>query len=69
LDKACLKIKSSCQYFKNIDKYHNDLGWDLTDIEDLAKVSKQKCICPFYTMRKRVEKADIIFMPYNYLIG
>jgi regulator of telomere elongation helicase 1 len=38
------------------------------DIEDLHKVAKDNCFCPFFTLKDRVAGADIIFMPYNYLI-
>ena len=38
------------------------------DIEELHVQAKQKCFCPYYTMKDRAPGADIIFMPYNYLI-
>ena len=38
------------------------------DIEDLnAFGNKHKC-CPYYTARQLKETADILFMPYNYLL-
>ena len=38
------------------------------DIEELHKVSKAKIFCPYYAMKERITGADIIFMPYNYLV-
>ena len=37
------------------------------DIEDIHKLGKQKCFCPYYLNRMRAEVADIILMPYNYV--
>ena len=38
------------------------------DIEELHQLAKKECICPYYGMKDRVGGADIIFMPYNYLV-
>ncbi|UJR25139.1 hypothetical protein I4U23_006498 [Adineta vaga] len=38
------------------------------DIEDLVKEGIQKKFCPYFAARELKEKADIIFMPYNYLL-
>ncbi|CAF1166635.1 unnamed protein product [Adineta ricciae] len=38
------------------------------DIEDLVKEGTQKKFCPYFAARELKEKADIIFMPYNYLL-
>lgn len=44
------------------------LPWDPMDIEELHNIAKVKLLCPYYGNRDRVTGADIIFMPYNYLI-
>ncbi|KAH3763704.1 regulator of telomere elongation helicase 1 [Pelomyxa schiedti] len=38
------------------------------DIEDLEKVGRENNICPYYLSRETIQKADVLFMPYNYLI-
>ena len=38
------------------------------DIEELHQLAHKECICPYYGMKDRVGGADIIFMPYNYLV-
>ena len=38
------------------------------DIEDLVKVSEKLRVCPYYMSRELKQQADIIFMPYNYLL-
>ena len=41
------------------------------DIEELRDFGNnhENHICPFYFERFRKENADLIFMPYNYLLG
>lgn len=38
------------------------------DIEDLVSLGKKLKCCPFFVSKDQVEKADIVFMPYNYLL-
>lgn len=38
------------------------------DIEDLIKVCGKLRVCPYYMSRELKQQADIIFMPYNYLL-
>jgi len=46
-----------------------DFPWEQSqDIEDLHRFGKQKNVCPYYLQKNRVEFADLILMPYNYII-
>ena len=38
------------------------------DIEELYNLSENKSVCPYYLTKNLASKADVIFMPYNYLI-
>ena len=38
------------------------------DIEDLHEAGKQARSCPYFAMKDRADAADVVFMPYNYLI-
>ncbi|XP_050076273.1 regulator of telomere elongation helicase 1 homolog [Anopheles maculipalpis] len=38
------------------------------DIEDLVTVGRKMKACPYYLAKELVEQADVIFMPYNYLL-
>ena len=38
------------------------------DLEDLVKYGKKKTFCPYYMSREMRQDADIIFLPYNYLL-
>jgi len=38
------------------------------DIEDLGNLGEKYNLCPYYLSRDMAATADIIFMPYNYLV-
>ena len=38
------------------------------DIEELKKFGQQNTCCPYFFERFRKDNADIILMPYNYLL-
>lgn len=40
----------------------------LLDIEELQKLAKAHQACPYYLAREGQAEADVLFMPYNYLI-
>lgn len=40
----------------------------ILDIEELASFGKKNNACPYYLSREMQSNADIIFLPYNYLI-
>ena len=72
---ACTKCKS-CPYKPAIDddrkKQTNDdekpISWELRDIEDLKLLGKKLKFCPYYLNKKRAVVADMVLMPYNYLL-
>ncbi len=38
------------------------------EIEDLVQLSRNDGPCPYYLSRSMAETADLVFMPYNYII-
>ncbi|CAF0719384.1 unnamed protein product [Brachionus calyciflorus] len=66
--KAKVNAKT-CYFYNNVENILPELKTMTTvDIEDLnAFGNKHKC-CPYYTARNLKEGADILFMPYNYLL-
>lgn len=50
----------------------SSLSWEPLDIEELTSIAKkgESCgnFCPYYHQANRITSADIIFMPYNYLL-
>jgi regulator of telomere elongation helicase 1 len=63
-----IKGLGSCNFYKNKDKGVKDMSWDPLDIENLHKEAQYHQFCPYYVVKERANFADIVFMPYNYLI-
>lgn len=38
------------------------------DIEDIVRIGKKLRCCPYYASKELMDDAEIIFMPYNYLL-
>lgn len=61
----------SCVYYRRVEQMKDSAelaGAPILDIEDLVTVGSRTKACPFYLSKEMVERADIIFMPYNYLL-
>ncbi len=72
LNAACTNAQKSseqqCIYYKNRDKGRAEMSWSPSNIEDLHKQAHQHTFCPYFVTKDRAHAADLIFMPYNYLI-
>lgn len=72
-NKLCKERK--CRYRNKLDGFQpppNESGNNpneqpVMDIEDLVTMGKNHKVCPFYYTRSKVEDAEIVFVPYNYL--
>ncbi|XP_056130161.1 regulator of telomere elongation helicase 1 [Lampris incognitus] len=65
------KVSSrSCIYYNNVEEKSTDkeLVHAIMDVEDLVKAGNKQRVCPYYLSRSLKQTADIIFMPYNYLL-
>ena len=65
------KVKrKTCNFHRNVDSKRRELSVDdaILDLEDLHKLGLQHQTCPYYLSRTSQAQADIIFLPYNYLI-
>ncbi|KPP65158.1 regulator of telomere elongation helicase 1-like [Scleropages formosus] len=65
------KISSrSCIFYNNVEEKSTDkeLVNSILDVEDLVKAGNKNRVCPYYLSRSLKQQADIIFMPYNYLL-
>ncbi|XP_021188467.3 regulator of telomere elongation helicase 1 homolog [Helicoverpa armigera] len=67
-----LKVKSrTCYFYNNVESKKEDRavrGDEILDIEDLVTVGKKLKCCPYYLSKELKQDADIIFMPYNYIL-
>lgn len=69
----CQTLLSSraCYLHRNVERRRDDPAFveaGVMDIEDLIKVSNATKVCPYYMSRELKQSADIVFMPYNYLL-
>ncbi|KAM7126002.1 regulator of telomere elongation helicase 1 isoform 1-T1 [Molossus nigricans] len=60
----------SCHFYNNVEEksLEQDLATPILDIEDLVRSGTKHKLCPYYLARTLKLQADIIFMPYNYLL-
>uniref|UniRef100_T1JFC6 Regulator of telomere elongation helicase 1 homolog n=1 Tax=Strigamia maritima TaxID=126957 RepID=T1JFC6_STRMM len=66
---ALLKNKQ-CVFHNNLEKSsQEEINRDnILDIEELVALGNKSKICPYYFARTLKNSADIIFMPYNYIL-
>ncbi|XP_054996073.1 regulator of telomere elongation helicase 1 isoform X2 [Sorex araneus] len=60
----------SCHFYNNVEEksLEKELATPILDIEDLVRAGNKHKLCPYYLARNLRQQADIIFMPYNYLL-
>ena len=61
----------TCKFYNNVGKRMDDPTLHeppVVDIEDIVKKGRAGKFCPFYMSRELVKQAEIVFMPYNYLL-
>ncbi|XP_054602371.2 regulator of telomere elongation helicase 1 isoform X2 [Nothobranchius furzeri] len=60
----------SCGFYNNVEERSSDreLLNSILDVEDLVKFGNKQRVCPYFLTRSLKQHADIIFMPYNYLL-
>jgi len=70
LNVVCKKLKKSnmCAYAYGKIAKHPEIKNEVMDIEDLQRFGVKAQMCPFYASRELAPCADILFMPYNYIL-
>lgn len=67
-----LKVQSrSCSFHNRLDSAKESVEIreaKVMDIEDLVAVGRKLKCCPYYASKELMDNADIVFMPYNYLL-
>lgn len=67
-----IKVKTrTCFYVNGVERKKDNPAVaevSVMDIEDLVKLGNAHKFCPYYMSKELVKSADIIFMPYNYLL-
>lgn len=72
-NQACrsLVAKRACKWHYNVERFlkaNPDSNTTVMDIEDLYKLGTTRTLCPYFLSRDMAATADIVFMPYNYLV-
>ncbi len=70
LDIMCRKLRRSkgCPYYDGRFKGLKDSEGKLMDIEEWCEFGKKHRCCPFYLMREAIPTAELLLLPYNYLL-
>lgn len=76
LNHACSKVSAqrSCMYKNNLENYTGGVegvgngGAPVMDIEQLVQLGREDRVCPYFFSRDVATKAELILLPYNYLI-
>ncbi len=73
LNIACTHMKkaSSCPFAKGKKtpkEVLEELMHDVRDIEEFRQYCKANEVCPFYAARDLLPMADLVFLPYNYIL-
>lgn len=67
-----LKITTrSCSFYYRVEKQKDDVllrNTPVLDIEDLVAFGRKAKCCPYFLSKEMIDDADIVFMPYNYLL-
>lgn len=67
-----IKVKSrSCSFHTRLDSVTENPEFtnaNVMDIEDLVSFGRKFKCCPYYASKEKMADADIVFMPYNYLL-
>ena len=64
-----VKIRtSSCQYYANTERQGTSYTPDVEDVASLRKNGERRKLCPYYASRNMAAEADLVFLPYNYLV-
>ena len=60
----------TCHFYNNMENAANiEPQSGIGDIESLKAHGQKRKLCPYYISRDLATKADIVFLPYNYLVG
>lgn len=65
--------KKECDFYETLDmNIPNEMATNsnpILDIEELHQIGSDRGCCPYFMSLNRIEQADIIFMPHNYLFA
>uniref|UniRef100_A0AAX7VKW7 Regulator of telomere elongation helicase 1 homolog n=1 Tax=Astatotilapia calliptera TaxID=8154 RepID=A0AAX7VKW7_ASTCA len=73
-EQLCINQDVMCQKSNHVKVSYKEKSTDrdfvssILDVEDLVQFGNKQRVCPYYLSRSLKQEADVIFMPYNYLL-
>lgn len=61
----------TCHFYNRLERKKDDPAIkevNIVDIEDIVKIGETHKCCPYFLAKELKQSADIVFMPYNYLL-
>jgi regulator of telomere elongation helicase 1 len=70
LNAACRAMvsKRACAYHDAVESKKAQFAQHILDIEELVQLGRDEDVCPYYMSRELEVGADLVLMPYNYLL-
>lgn len=70
LNAACraLVSKRACKFHDAVESKKALFAEAILDIEELVQLGRDEDACPYYMSRELEQRADLVLMPYNYLL-
>jgi regulator of telomere elongation helicase 1 len=70
LNAACRSLvsKRRCKFHDAVESKKETFRSAILDIEELVQAGKDEEVCPYYMSRELEATADLVLMPYNYLL-
>lgn len=60
--------RCGCSFYDGVKEATSMFSEKILDIKDLVTEGKQNTFCPYYMSSELAKDADIIFIPYNYIL-
>jgi len=60
---------NKCPPFVGLRKHGSKVSVNRLDIEEIVSTCKDANVCPFYKCREEAKEAELLFIPYDYIIG
>jgi regulator of telomere elongation helicase 1 len=70
LNAACRSLvsKRRCKFHDAVESKKETFRQAILDIEELVQAGRDEEVCPYYMSRELEATADLVLMPYNYLL-
>jgi len=64
-----MRGENKCPPYVGLRKQGNKVDVSMKDIEEVVSTCKEANVCPFYKCREEAKDAELLFIPYDYIIS